>query len=265
MKTIDYSPNSLKLKLLNNTLTIGSWVTIPSTEIIEILSTAGFEWLVIDREHTSISLSETKILIQTIQANGMEALVRVSSNNETEIKKVLDIGANGIIVPMVKSKEDIEKAISFTQYPPEGLRGVGLNRAHKYGISFKDYKVYSKSNIVVIAQIEHIKAVENLSEILSIEGLDGTIIGPYDLSASMGFPGEYDRKEVIEAINKVEDITKNSVKSLGFHVIESDHKYSLKRINNGYTFLAFSIDFFFLGDMARMQMELIKNALNFEK
>ena len=265
MKTINYAPNSLKDKLSKKSLTIGSWVTIPSTEIIEILSTAGFEWLVIDREHTSISLSEAKILIQTIQANGMEALVRVSSNDEVEIKKVLDIGANGIIVPMIKSKGEIEKAISYTQYPPSGVRGVGLNRAHKYGSSFKEYKEYSKSNIVVIAQIEHIKAVENLEDILTCKGLDATIVGPYDLSASMGFPGEYDRSDVLKGLEKVEKITLNSNKSLGFHVIESDYCHTIKKIEKGYTFLAFSIDFFFLGDLARAQMELLKNAINSKK
>ena len=265
MKTINYRPNSLKEKLASKALTIGSWITIASTEIIEILSTAGFEWLVIDLEHTSITLSEAKVLIQTIQANGMSALIRVSSNNETEIKKVLDIGADGIIVPMVKSKKEIEKAISYTQYPPSGVRGVGLNRVHKYGTTFKEYREYSKSNIVVIAQIEHIKAVENLEAILSCEGLDGTIIGPYDLSASMGFPGEYDRSDVLETLEKVEKTTLHSNKSLGFHVIESDHSHSVKKINKGYTFLAFSIDFFFLGDLARMQMELLKNAIKSKK
>ena len=156
MKTVNYSSNELKSKLKNKSLTIGSWITIPSTEIVEILSTAGFEWLVIDLEHTSITLSEAKYLIQAIQANGMNALVRVSSNNETEIKKVLDIGANGIIVPMIKSREEIERAVSFTQYPPNGVRGVGLNRVHKYGTAFKEYKESSQSEIVVIAQIEHI-------------------------------------------------------------------------------------------------------------
>ena len=122
MKTISYLSNDIKLKLNKKSLTIGSWITIPSTEVVEILSTAGFEWLVIDLEHTSVTLSEAKILIQTIQANGMSALVRISSNNETEIKKVLDIGANGIIVPMIKSKDDIDKAVSFTKYPPDGVR-----------------------------------------------------------------------------------------------------------------------------------------------
>lgn len=263
MKTVSYNINGLKEKLKSKSLTLGSWITIPSSEIVEVLSTAGFEWLVVDLEHTSITLDKAKILIQTIQANGMYALVRVSSNNEIEIKKVLDIGANGIIVPMIKSKKEIDKAVSFTQYPPIGVRGVGLNRVHKYGTSFKEYKDYSKSNLIVIAQIEHISAVENLEEILSCTGLDGIIVGPYDLSASMGYPGEYERTEVLEVLKKIEDTTLKFNKSLGFHVIESNHNYALKKIKKGYTFLAYSIDFFFLGDLAREQMALLKK--NIEK
>ena len=261
MKTVDYRSNNLKKKLKNKSLTVGSWVTIPSTEVIEVLSTAGFEWLVIDLEHTSITISQAKNLIKTIQANGMYSLIRVSSNNETEIKKVLDIGANGIIVPMIKSKNDVDKAISYTQYPPFGIRGVGLNRAHKYGISFEDYNDYQKSNIIVIAQIEHIDAVNNLDEILSCEKLDGIIVGPYDLSASMGFPGDYERKEIVSALNKVIQQTVKSNKSLGFHVIKSNYKNILEKVKDGYTFIAFSIDFFFLGDYAREQMKFLKKSI----
>ena len=258
MKTINYKRSILKEKLNNKELSVGSWITIPSTEIIEILSTAQFDWLAIDLEHTSISINQAKQLIQTIQANDMSALVRVSSNNKNEIKKVLDIGANGIIVPMVNTKKDIDSIISNVQYPPVGSRGVGLNRAQKYGFSFDDYKNYVKDNIVIIAQIEHINGVNNLDKILSTNGFDGIIIGPYDLSASMGYPGDYNRKEVKLAINKIEKLTQNSSKSLGFHVIESDHSFTIKKINKGYNFVAFSIDFFFLGDMARKQMKLLK-------
>ena len=162
---------------------------------------------------------------------------------------------------MIKSKEEIERAVSFTQYPPNGVRGVGLNRVHKYGTTFKEYKESSQSEIVVIAQIEHIEAVNNLEEILSCPGLDGTIVGPYDLSASMGYPGDYNRDDVLEALQKVESTTLASNKSLGFHVIESDHSFTLQKINKGYTFLAFSIDFFFLGDLARNQMEILKGKI----
>ena len=260
MKTINYKNSLIKKKLKSKELTIGSWLTIPSTEVVEILSTAGFEWLVIDLEHTSITFHEVKYLVNTIQGNGMNAFVRVSKNNETEIKKVLDLGCDGIIVPMIKNKNEMQKAINSTLYPPYGIRGVGLSRAQKYGTSFQEYNEYHKNNIIVIAQIEHKKSVDNLSSILKCEGLDGIIVGPYDLSASLGFPGDYDNNLVKKYLIKIEQKLKKSKVSLGFHIIESDYKIALSRIKKGYNLIAFSIDFFFLGNMARDQMKnLTKN------
>ncbi len=126
----------LKEKLKNNLLTIGSWITIPHPSIVEIMATAKFEWLCIDMEHTAIDLKEAEILISTIQASGIKALVRVSKNEEVIIKRVLDIGADGVIVPMINNLDDAKKAIDFAKYPPTGKRGVGLYRASKYGNSF---------------------------------------------------------------------------------------------------------------------------------
>jgi len=248
---------SLKQKLKNNELTIGSWITIGHPNVVEIMSTAGFEWLCIDMEHTSIDLNTAHILINTIQANNMKSLVRVAKNEEVIIKKVLDMGADGIIVPMIKNKDEAKKAVDYAKYPPIGKRGVGLYRAQNYGIGFDEYKKWVNEELVIIAQIEHIEAVENIDEILQIEGIDGTIIGPYDLSGSMGMPGEYNKKEVKEAIKKVELACKKYNKPFGYHVIESDPTKLQEKIEQGCTFLAYSLDFFFLGDKAREGMKKI--------
>lgn len=261
MKNFSHSTSILKHKLKNNELSIGSWLTIPHQAIIEIMGSAGFEWLTIDMEHAPISIETAVNLIGHIQGNGMQALVRVSKNEEVIIKRVLDAGADGVIVPMIKNKEEAIQAVNFVKYPPKGKRGVGLNRAQKYGTAFDTYQKWVKEELIVIAQIEHIDAVNNLEEIFSVEGIDGIIVGPYDLSASMGFPGEYDREEVKEALNKVDAIAKRLNKPLGFHVIDSNHKRTLEKINKGYSFLAFSIDFFFLGDKAREEMKLLKENL----
>lgn len=261
MKYFSHSTSILKHKLKNNELSIGSWLTIPHQAIIEIMGSAGFEWLTIDMEHAPISIETAVNLIGHIQGNGMQALVRVSKNEEVIIKRVLDAGAEGVIVPMIKNKEEAIQAVNFVKYPPKGKRGVGLNRAQKYGTAFDTYQKWVKEELIVIAQIEHIDAVNNLEEIFSVEGIDGMIVGPYDLSASMGFPGEYDREEVKEALNKVDVIAKRLNKPLGFHVIDSNHKKILEKINSGYSFLAFSIDFFFLGDKAREEMKLLKENL----
>jgi 2-dehydro-3-deoxyglucarate aldolase len=252
----------LKEKLQNNQLTIGSWITIGHPSIVDIMASAGFEWLVIDLEHTSIDLSQAHSLISTIQANGMKALVRVSKNEEVIIKRVLDMGADGIVVPMIKSKLDALEAINYAKYPPIGKRGVGLFRAQKYGLGFDNYKKWVNEELVIIAQIEHIEAVNNINEIITTDGIDGIIIGPYDLSGSMGYPGEYGREDVKEAIGHVlQACKKNNIPS-GFHVIESDPTKLQERIEQGCTFLAYSLDFFFLGDSARTGMNTIKQGLN---
>lgn len=249
---------SLKQKLLHNELTIGTWITIGHPSIIEILSTAGFDWMTLDMEHSAINTETAQDLISHIENNGMVPLVRVSKNEEVVIKKVMDAGAAGVIVPMVKNRDEAEQAVSYVKYPPYGRRGVGLSRAQKYGIGFKEYAKWVQEESVVIAQIEHIDAVENLESILKTEGIDGTIIGPYDLSASMGYPGDYDRKEVKEALDKVERVTRSLNKPLGVHVIKPQFKELKEKIDKGYKFVAFSLDFFFLGEKAREEMAKVK-------
>ncbi|WP_159950330.1 HpcH/HpaI aldolase family protein [Polaribacter septentrionalilitoris] len=261
MKNFSHKHSPLKRKLQDKEVSIGSWLTIPHQAVIEILSTAGFEWLTIDMEHSPISIETIMNLIGHIQGNNMQALVRVSKNEEVPIKRVLDAGADGVIVPMIRNKEEAEQAVNFVKYPPLGKRGVGLNRAQKYGTAFDTYQEWVKDEVVVIAQIEHIDSVNNLEEIFSVNGIDGIIVGPYDLSASMGYPGEYDRKEVKEALERVDEITKKLNKPLGFHVIDSGYEKTLEKISKGYSFLAFSLDFFFLGDKAREEMKKLKEKL----
>jgi len=252
---------SLKKKLQNNELTFGSWIMMGNTMSVEVMALAGFDWLVVDIEHTSIDLETTLSLISTIQAHNMKALVRVSKNEEVVIKRVLDMGADGIIVPMVCSKEDAIAAVNYAKYPPFGKRGVGLNRAQKYGTKFEEYKKWVDEELVIIAQIEHINAVENIDDILQVEGIDGTIIGPYDLSGSMGYPGEFDREDVKVAVQKVLDKCKEHNMPSGFHVVDTDPKNIQLKIDQGCTFLAYGIDYFFMRDAAISGMNLLKEGI----
>ena len=134
----------LKERLKANTLSIGSWVTIGHHSIVEIMASAGFDWLVIDMEHSAISLAKAQELIMVIQSKNMAALVRVGANDELIIKQIMDAGADGVVVPMINTKEDAEKAVKSVQYPPGGNRGVGLARAQEYGIGFDEYKEWLK-------------------------------------------------------------------------------------------------------------------------
>ncbi len=249
---------SLKNKLKNNELTIGSWIMMGTPMSVEVMALAGFEWLVVDIEHTSIDLQTTENLIRTIQANNIKALVRVSKNEEVVIKKALDMGADGIIVPMVCSKEDAIWAVNYAKYPPIGKRGVGLYRASGYGTKFEEYKKWVDKELVIIAQIEHIDAVNNIDEILQVEEIDGTIIGPYDLSGSMGYPGEFERGDVKKAVQKVLDKCKEHNIPSGFHVVDTNPAKLQEKINQGCTFLAYGIDYFFMRDGAVSGMDKIK-------
>jgi len=240
---------------------IGSWITLNNASVAEILSDAGFDWLCIDMEHSVTDYAEAQQLILTIQSKGLKAFVRVGENNTRIIKRVLDAGADGIIVPSVNSLEQAEKAVQAVKYPPEGKRGVGLARAQSYGFGFEEYKDIGTKNIKLILQIEHINALDELDEIIALSGVDGTFIGPYDLSGSMGKPGQWDEPEVKLIIQKYELTAKKYNKLIGFHVIQPDFNLVLNKIEKGYNFIAFSLDSLFLGTIARDQMKKLNRKL----
>lgn len=233
---------TLKEKIRAGELTVGSWITLAHPAIAEIMSKAGFDWLTVDLEHSVITIREAEELIRIIALCGVVPLVRLSANDPVQIKRVMDAGAHGIIVPMVNSVEEAIRAVESVSYPPGGKRGVGLARAQGYGGSFERYREWIKKEPVVIVQVEHIKAVENLDAILSTEGVDGFIVGPYDLSGSLGIPGEFEHPLMIEAVNKIENNIKPGSKPAGIHVVEPDIVQFQKYIQAGYRFMAYSLD-----------------------
>ena len=249
---------NLKRKLKQNKLTIGSWITLTDTAIPEIMSKAGFEWLVVDMEHSAITLDKAFGLIQVIRLCGLPALVRVSSNDPDIIKRVMDCGASGVIVPMVNTKDDAEKAVQAVQYPPTGKRGVGLFRAQGYGLDFENYKKWLKKESIVIVQIEHKDAVDSIDEILSTEGIDGIFIGPYDLSGSFGYPGEYEREDVKNALKRVISAAKKSKIPAGFHVVNPDVLDVRRKAREGYKILAYSFDALLLGTTCKESLKKIR-------
>ena len=232
----------LKSKLKNNMLTVGSWITLAHPAIAEIMSRRGFDWVTIDLEHSMINIQEAEELIRVIDLCGNTPLVRLSSNDPVQIKRVMDAGSVGIILPMVRSLEDINKAFSAIHYPPTGTRGVGLARAQGYGARFQEYKNWLGENAVLIAQIENIDAVNNIDSILSSEKVDGYLIGPYDLSASMGVPGDLDHPDVLTAIKKIKHAGLTANKPGGLHVGEADPKKLDSLVKDGFLFLAYSVD-----------------------
>jgi 2-dehydro-3-deoxyglucarate aldolase len=247
-----FSSNTYRwAQIMNHDLTVGSWITIGNTAVAEIMARAGYDWLTIDMEHSAITLDVAQELIRVIELCGVAPLVRVGVNDATLIKRVMDGGAHGVIVPMVNSREDAEKAVTSVQYPPVGFRGVGLARAQKYGTDFESYKKWNERQSIVIVQIEHIEAVENMEAILAVPGVDGFIIGPYDLSGSLGAPGQFDHPEMVKALGRVKKVTKKMNILSGFHVVPPDPKVFQDKIKEGYKFLAYSLDALMLSTQNR--------------
>lgn len=241
--------NNLKHKLAENKLTIGSWLSIANPIVCEMMSRASFEWLVIDMEHTSITSADMLQMIQIISLSHVTPVVRVGSNDALLIKKAMDCGAHGVIVPMVNTKQDAIDAVSAVYYPPLGMRGVGLFRAQNYGTGFAEYLNTYQKNTCVIVQIEHYLGVENIDDILSVKGVDGFIVGPYDLSASLNVPGDFEHPKVVEYLSRLENKIEEEGVVGGVHVVHSDIETLQSKIESGYKFIAYGDDMLFLSEM----------------
>lgn len=258
MNVSEWRTRVLKNKLLNKEFTIGSWVTLGSPDVTEIMAKAAYDWLVVDLEHSVISIDIAGDLIRIIDLCGVAPLVRLTSNDANQIKRVMDAGAHGIVVPMINSAEEARYAVSATRYGPEGIRGVGLARAQGYGAKFNEYLNWQVDNPIVIVQIENINAVDNLEEIISVPGVDGFIIGPYDLSCSMGMPGKFEDSKFIETINHIRETGLKLGVSVGIHIVEPDLTLLEKSIIEGYNFVAYSVDIRMLDNNARMAINKVR-------
>ena len=209
-------------------------------------------------EHSVIDLFDAENLIRTVDLAGSLPLVRLPSNDEIIIKRLLDAGAAGIIIPQINNEEELLYAIKATKYAPEGIRGAGLARAQSYGRGFDDYKELVDSNLIIIAQIENKNALENLDSIFSVPELDAVIIGPYDLSASMGKAGQLDDNEVAEAIENILQKSIDKGISCGIHIIEPEASQLNERIEQGFNFIAYSLDIRMLDYLAKEALEKIQ-------
>ena len=243
----------IKEKIRAGRPSIGSWMSMAHPSIAEILAMAGYDWVVIETEHTAIDVSEVLRMIIAIEQRGSIPLVRLAWNDPIQAKAVLDSGAAGVLVPSINSRVDADLAVKMTKYPPLGFRGVGLARAHGYGVDFDAYIKNANTDGLLILQIEHIDAVNNIDEILSVEGVDGVFIGPYDLSMSLGFPGELSHPRVIEAQNRVLEATLAHGLIAGIHLVHPDTALNdcQQAIKMGYRFIALGTDILFLGNSAR--------------
>lgn len=225
--------------------TIGTWMQLPSTAVAEIMGDAGYDWVTIDLEHGSMSASQLPDLFRALELGGTLPLVRLAHGHLKDAKDALDAGAGGIIIPMIESPEQLLAIIQHSCWPPEGIRGVGFSRANLYGKYFEEYRVEAR-NPLIIAQIEHIRAVNNIEAILQVPGLDAIIIGPYDLSASMNLTAQFSHPDFSAALATILVACKKLKKAAGVHIVNPDSSELTRRISEGYQFIAYSIDSVFM-------------------
>lgn len=225
----------------------GAIISLAAPQSAEIMAAAGFDWVLIDMEHSSLSLEDVHGLLA---AGGEKLLkiVRVPGNDEVWIKRVLDLGCDGILVPMVNSGQEAAAAISAALYPPDGKRSVGVTRAHGYGPGFSEYVSTANRKLVLMIQVEHIEAVRNIDEIISVPGVSAIFIGPYDLSASMGLVGQVTHPEVVSAIEKVK--TKCREAGLPYGIFSMTPEGLKNHIADGCRYALCGVDAFMLASEA---------------
>ncbi len=243
--------DSFRTRLKRGDQLLGTMVTLPSAACAEILTDAGFDWLFLDAEHGPL---ETRDILAILQAVGhrIPCIVRVPSGDEASIKRVLDMGAGGIIVPQVNTAAQAADVVRFARYSPEGSRGVGLARAHGYGFRFAEYVAAANQQTTVIVQAEHRTAVDNIDAITAVAGIDAVLLGPYDLSASYGLMGQIDAPEVLAGIRTVVTTCRAAGIPVGYFGVSADAVRPW--ITQGCSLIVAGVDVLFLGAGARRML-----------
>lgn len=252
------APNRLKRDLAAGKVCLGMTITMNSPTVAEILSHVGLDWVWFEMEHSALDEEAVLGMLRTTNGSAISTAVRVPWNDKTMIKRVLDLGPDAVIVPLVNSREEAEYAVRAMKYPPWGERGAGLGRAQSYGINMGEYMKTANDEVMTILMIEHIKAVDNIEEILAVKGVDSVMVGSLDLSGSMGMLGQTDRPEVEAAIQRVLAACKQAKIPAG--IITVDPAASNRRIQEGFQNLIIGIDVLMMLNSAKTVLGKIERA-----
>lgn len=247
--------HTLRARLLAGDLLVGTIATLPTPEVAEILAGLGFDWLFVDGEHAPMGVRDAQALLQAAGPD-CPCLVRVPIGDEVWIKKALDIGAAGVIVPQVHSAEQAEQVVRLCKYPPEGARGVGVARAHGYGSRFTEYLATANDQVAVVIQAESAEAVGNIDSIVAVPGIDAVLIGPYDLSSSLGQAGQVTHPVVTGAIAAIKESCQQAGVKLG--VFGLDAAAVQPFIDQGFSLIAVGIDAVFLSKAAGAALDSLQ-------
>lgn len=224
---------------------IGSWMQIPHASVAEIMGQAGYDWVAVDLEHGAISVEQLPDLFRALELGGTLPLVRLAQGQTKDCKQALDAGAGGVIVPMVDSASQLELVRDVCRWPPAGVRGVGFSRANLFGKYFEAYTEEAQAPLLV-AMVEHIRAVDKLAEILQVVGLDAILVGPYDLSASMGLTAKFDHPRFEAIMQRIRALSHEHRIPSGIHIVTPEPAVLDKRLAEGHRFIAYSMDAVFL-------------------
>ena len=249
----------LKKSLRTREKLFGAWVSYAEPSITETFAKAGFDFLAIDMEHSTITLPEAKGIITSSQYHDVSCLPRPVSHSNDFIKPLLEFGADGMLIQMVNNSDDVEKLIQHIKYPPVGNRSYGVNRAQGYGFDFDSYINEWNNTSIFMIQVESISAVENIESILYHDEIDAVMIGPYDISGSLGVPGQLDHPDVIKASKKVIEACEKFGKSCGTQLNDPNPNSISELFKLGYTFAILGSDLFILWKWAEEMKNIMTN------
>lgn len=231
----------IRARLLAGGNTIGSWIQIPHGAVAEIMGQSGYDWVAIDMEHGSIGVQQLPELCRALELGGTLPLVRVAQGHFNDCKQALDAGAGGIIVPMIETAQQLTQVRDACRWPPAGRRGVGFSRANLFGKNFDAYTREAQQPLLV-AMIEHVRAVDEIAKITAVEGLDALLVGPYDLSSSIGRTAQFQHPEFEALMARILEAARSAGIACGVHVVTPSPQDLKRRLDAGFRFIAYGID-----------------------
>ncbi|MCL4488856.1 MAG: HpcH/HpaI aldolase/citrate lyase family protein [Chloroflexi bacterium] len=248
---------SLRGRLRAGEVTFGSWLSLGSSLTAEIFGRAGFDWLVIDMEHGTGDFRELVHQLQALEATPAVPLVRVAFNEPWLIKRTLDLGPSGLLIPVVESAEQARQAVRAMRYPPEGIRGViTSSRSTSFGSEFAQYRASANELLLTVIQIELKQAVEEVDAIAAIPEVDVLFVGPVDLTTSLGVPGQLDSDIAQAALQRIEHAARAHGKALG--ILMPNYESVVPYKERGYQFVGVGSDVALLNQSARTVVQALK-------
>lgn len=234
------SQNPLRKKLQSDQTTLGLWATMECASITEIAVALNLDWVVVDMEHGHLDYKDAMDHIRVVRETGTSVIIRVPDIREDCIKRALDMGAHGVILPLARSAEDVERGFQFGRYAPRGVRGIGGERAVKWGLGFKDYLEVANEETMIIPMIETKEAAEDIDKILEVEGLEAIFLGPADMSATYGHLGEWEGGDTAEM--NLEIRAKAAASGIATGVVGTSLENAKERQEQGFKMVALGSD-----------------------